>query len=73
MLTVFLDTHLYNYSTKLTKLASDSTYSEVHTKMSNSTSSLLEYEVDQELVEVAIKEFMNKQGETIKKFDNKDF
>lgn len=41
--------------------------------MSTSNSSLLEYEVDKNIVTAAVNEFINKQSSTITKYDNADF
>lgn len=71
VLTVFLQTDLYSYSTLLSSTSAAD--AKTHSKMSNSSASLLEYEVDQNVVEAAINEFVNTQATSLKKYDNTDF
>lgn len=67
VLTVSLKTELYKWSTLLTST------SERYFKMSYSNSSLMQYNVDENIIAVAVNEFVNKQSTSVKKYDNKDF
>lgn len=67
--TVYLQSDVYYYSSKISKEG----HAVSHTAMGNSSSSLLEYEVDQSLVELGIVTYFNTLTSTTHKFDNKDF
>lgn len=67
-LTVYLQVDLYNYSTKMSSQGGNVS----HTAIGNSSASLLEYEVDQNLVEVAVGAYADSLSTSTKKFDNKE-
>lgn len=66
--TVYLKVDVYNYSTKI----SGEGQAISHSVMGNSSSSLLEYEVDQSLVELGVSSYMDSQSTSTKKFNNKE-